>query len=163
MYKTQVGSWIAFRKKAETKVETSCLRNLKIMPRNLNEIVLSCILFISGQKMPFKNSISLVVFAYCTATKLPFMSSQKRYCAASVPISTFIFLCANYIFPGSVHTFSCSRIGRPFMRIYKSLTDTWMWKLGLIPCNSFSGNIYFVFSVLCLCSVYSLGGLYWAL
>ncbi len=43
---------------------------------------------------------------------------------------------------------------RPFicsMGIYKSLTHTWMWKLGLWPRkrrNSFSGNICFEFSVL---------------
>jgi hypothetical protein len=37
--------------------------------------------------------------------------------------------------------------------IYKSLTVTWMWKVGLWPHNSFSGNICFEFSVLCLCSV----------
>jgi hypothetical protein len=36
---------------------------------------------------------------------------------------------------------SCSRIGRSIVGIFKSLTDTWMWKLGLWPCNSFSGNI----------------------
>ncbi len=30
-----------FFRKAKSKVETSSLRNLKIMPRNLNEIVLS--------------------------------------------------------------------------------------------------------------------------
>jgi hypothetical protein len=47
--------------------------------------------------------------------------------------------------------FSCSRKGRPIVRIYKSLTDR-MWKLGLRPCNSFSGNICFEFLVLCLCS-----------
>ncbi len=56
------------------------------------------------------------------------------------------------IFPGSVHIFSCSRICRPIVRIHKSLTDTWMWTLGLWPWNSFSGNICFEFSVLCLCS-----------
>ncbi len=44
---------------------------------------------------------------------------------------------------------SCSRI----VRIYKSLTDTCMWKLGLWPCYSFSGNICYQFSVLVLCSV----------
>jgi hypothetical protein len=48
---------------------------------------------------------------------------------------------------------SCSRIGRSIVVIYKSLTDTWMWKLGLWPRNSFSGNICFKFSVLVLCSV----------
>ncbi len=48
---------------------------------------------------------------------------------------------------------SCSRIARLIMGIYKSLTDTWMWKFGLLPCNSFSGNICFEFSVFVLCSV----------
>ncbi len=42
-----------------------------------------------------------------------------------------------------------SRIGRLIVRIYKSLTHTWMLKLGLWPCNSFSGNI----SILFICSV----------
>ncbi len=41
MKKIQVCSWIAFGGKAKTKVETSSLRNLKILSRNLNEIVLS--------------------------------------------------------------------------------------------------------------------------
>ncbi len=44
---------------------------------------------------------------------------------------------------------------RPIVWIYKSLTDTWMWKLGLRPRNSFTGNISFEFSVLYLCSVVS--------
>jgi len=79
--------------------------------------------------------------------------SQKRNCAVSVPISTFMCLWAIYILPGSVHIFSCSRIDRPIVRMYKSLTDTWMWKLRLWPRNSFSGNIFFEFPVLCLCSV----------
>ncbi len=51
---------------------------------------------------------------------------------------------------------SSSRIGRPIMGIYKSLTDAWMWKLGLRPRYSFSGNICFEISVFCLCSVGSL-------
>ncbi len=61
-------------------------------------------------------------------------------------------VCERFIY-SSVHIFSCSRIGKPIVGIYKSLTDTWMWKLGLRPRNSFSGNSCFEFSVLCLCSV----------
>ncbi len=45
-----------------------------------------------------------------------------------------------------------SRIGRPMVGIYNSLTDTWMWKLGLSPRYSFSGKICFIFSAFCLCS-----------
>ncbi len=48
---------------------------------------------------------------------------------------------------------SSSRKGRPIMEIYNSLTDTWMWKLGLRPRYSFSGNICLKFSAFCLCSV----------
>ncbi len=48
--------------------------------------------------------------------------------------------------------FCCRKICGPFLGIYKSLTDTWMWELGLWPRNSFSGNICFEFSGLCLCS-----------
>ncbi len=87
-----------------------------------------------------------------TARKIVFLYSQEKNCAAPVPIITFMCLWAIYIFPGSVHIFSCSRIGRPILGIYKLLTDTWMWKLGLRPRNSFSGNICFKFSALCLCS-----------
>jgi hypothetical protein len=47
---------------------------------------------------------------------------------------------------------SCSRIGRWIVEIYYSLTDTSMWKLGLRPRYSFSGNICFEISVFCLCS-----------
>ncbi len=90
-----------------------------------------------------------------TATKNPFMYSFSGNCAVSVPISTFMCLGAIYIFQewvvGTPHI-SCSRIGWSVVGIYKSLADTWMWKLGLWPRNSFSGNICFAFSVLVLCS-----------
>ncbi len=55
---------------------------------------------------------------------------------------------------------SSSRKGRPIVGIYTVIrshtdTDTWMWKLGLRPRYSFSGNICFKFSAFCLCSVVS--------
>jgi hypothetical protein len=40
---------------------------------------------------------------------------------------------------------SSSRKGRPIVGLYNSLTDTWMWKLGLRPRYSFSGNTCFKF------------------
>jgi hypothetical protein len=44
--------------------------------------------------------------------------------------------------PRSVHLFSCIRIWRPIVGIYKSHTETWLWIR-----SSFSGNICFKFSV----------------
>ncbi len=56
-----------------------------------------------------------------------------------------------FIFPGSVHIYFMQQLGRAIVKVYKSLTDTWMWKLGLWLRNSFSGNICFELSVLCVC------------
>ncbi len=86
------------------------------------------------------------------ATKILFMYSFSGNSAASVPISTFMCLWAIYTVPGSVYTLhiSSSRIGRQIVGMYKSLTVSWMWKLGLRPRYSFSGNICFEISVFCL-------------
>ncbi len=59
----------------------------------------------------------------------------------SHPIPTFMILWAIYIFLWSVCLFCCRKIGGPNVGIYRSLTDTWMWKLGLRPRYSFSGYI----------------------
>ncbi len=61
-----------------------------------------------------------------TAKKIRFMYSQKEDCAISFPMSMHSSFCERftYIFPRSVHLYCCSKIGRPFVRIYKSLTDT---------------------------------------
>ncbi len=90
------------------------------------------------------------------ATKIPFMCSLSGNSAASAPISTFMCTVSNLYIPKIGPHISCNRIGRSIVGIYKSLTDTWMWKflLGLWPCNSFSGNICFEFLVLDHCSAW---------
>ncbi len=69
----------------------------------------------------------------------PFLYSQKWNChfhnriimfCLPVPIHS-LYLWGFYIFPGSVCLFCCREICGPILGIYKSLTDTWMWKLGL--------------------------------
>ncbi len=79
---------------------------------------------------------------------------EKKLCGFSPNFHIHVSVSDLYVcvLQGSVHIFSCSRI-RPIVGMYKSLTDTWMWKLGLWPRNSFSRNICFEFPVLCLCSV----------
>ncbi len=76
--------------------------------------------------------------SYDTETKIPFMHSFSGNCVVSVPISTFMCLWAIYVFLGSAHIQYFLELG-----IYKSLTDTWMWKLGLWPRNSFLWYYFF--------------------
>ncbi len=53
----------------------------------------------------------------------------------NVPVSDLL-----YIFPRSICLFFCMEIYGPILVIYKSLTDTWMLKLGLRPRNSQKRN-----------------------
>ncbi len=90
-----------------------------------------------------------------TAKKIPFMYSFYGNCEVSVPISTFIqYVCEWFVYSQdrSIY-FPAGNRQIEMVGIYKSLTETWMRKLVLCPRNSFSGNICFKFSVLCLCSV----------
>ncbi len=50
-----------------------------------------------------------------------------------LPVPTLIYLREIYIFSGSVCLFCCREICGQILGIYKWLTDTWMWKLGLRP------------------------------
>ncbi len=68
----------------------------------------------------------------------PFMFSQKWNCyfqnriiMFSLPVPSLTYLWEIFIFPCAVCILCCREICGLILGIYKLLTDTWMWKLGL--------------------------------
>ncbi len=96
-------------------------------------------LFNSIQSLPVTFSLHTIS---CNATKNPiyvFLFWELRHLSPNFHIHVSVSdLCIPRIGPH----ISCGRIGRSILGVYKSLTDTLMWKLGLWPRNSFSGNIF---------------------
>ena len=77
----------------------------------------------------------------------PLMYSQKWKCYFQnriilfcLHVPTLIYRWEIYMFPGSVCLFCCRKICGPMLGIHNSLTDTWMWKLGLRQHNSQKRN-----------------------
>ncbi len=85
-----------------------------------------------------------------TAKKIRIMCSQKSKCKALFPISIFIHLWAIYLFPGSVHLFCWSRLGRPIVGIHKSLADIWMQNCDSGRTVSFLGIFFQIFGTVSL-------------
>ncbi len=92
-----------------------------------------------------------------TTVWFPFMYSHKLNCYFQniiikfcLPVPTLKYLWDIYIFPESVCLFWCREICGPILGIFKSLTDTWMRKLGLRPRNSQKRNIQKGFSLQCM-------------
>jgi hypothetical protein len=90
-----------------------------------------------------------------TIPKIRNKDSQKRNCAALVPISTFMCLWAMYMFPWSVCLFFLRKICGPILEIYKSLSGTcvcanWDWSRAVprkginkldLPCSAWGSRI----------------------
>jgi hypothetical protein len=80
---------------------------------------------------------------YCTENWEKIFPVRKlRGLGPSFYIHT-VYLWAIYIFPRSVCLFGCIKIGGQILGIHKSLTDVWIWKLGLRRRSLISGNTKF--------------------
>ncbi len=120
-----------------------------------------CCLYIIKLDSTYRTRICSL--AYCTWRAceniniwFPFMFPQKWNCYFQIRIilfclsvPTLIYLWEIYIFPGSDCLFSCREICGQILGIYKSITDTCMWRLGLRPRNSQKRNTKMVFSLQC--------------
>ncbi len=91
----------------------------------------------------------------------PFMFPQKWNCYFQTRIILFClpvpnsYICEIYIFPGSDCLFSCREICGQILGIYKSITDTCMWKLGLWPAIPRKGIHKWYFPYSAGCSIYN--------
>ncbi len=74
---------------------------------------------------------------------------QNRIIIFCLPVPTLIYLWEIYIFPGLVCLFCCREKCGSILGIYKSLTDTQMWKLGLRLWNSQKRNTKIGFPLQC--------------
>ncbi len=73
--------------------------------RPLSQFLHSCTVSVSDLYIPMISLAYCIADRPCAATKIPFMYSFSGNCAAAVPISIFMCLRANYIFPGLVRIF----------------------------------------------------------
>jgi hypothetical protein len=72
---------------------------------------------------------------------------KKELGRLSPNVHIYVSVCDLYI-----PRMACNRIGRPIVGIYKYLTDTCMWKLGLRPRNSLPENSFQSFGIVSFCS-----------
>ncbi len=93
----------------------------------------------------FQNQIRCSVFQFLHSyiyERFIYFQDPKSY-------THTVYLWEIYIFPGSLCLFCYGKICGPTLRLYKSLTDTWMWKLGLRPRKSQKRNTWRGFLLQC--------------
>ncbi len=117
--------------------------------RSLDTIGCDCVIL--ENNLPVKRyHVLLDIFTHCNGNSVyVFLFWELRGLSPNFHIHVSV---SDLFIPSISPHISSSRKGRPIVGIYTSLTDTWMWKLGLRPRYSFSGNICFKFSAFCLCS-----------
>ncbi len=101
---------------------------------------------------PFQKYIFWIMYSTCNENPI-YVFPEKELSGLNPNFHIHVFVSDLYI-PRIGPHISCSWIVKLIVGIYKLLTDTWMWKLGLWPRNFFSKNICFEFSVLVLCGVH---------
>jgi hypothetical protein len=97
-------------------------------------VVPYCVIAYTANELPVRIQYKCLVPIYVfLEMKLLFPKQNYNVC---LPVPTLIYLWEIYICLGLVLQEICG----PFLEIYKSLTSTWMWKLGLRPHNSQKRN-----------------------
>jgi hypothetical protein len=76
----------------------------------------------------------------CLVPIYVFLEVKQNYNVLSPSSYSHISVRDLHIFPGSVCLFCWRKICGPILGIYKSLNDTWMWKLRLRPSDSQKRN-----------------------
>ncbi len=82
--------------------------------------------------------IALIIFSFSWKCPILFKSTAKKLCGkfeTNIPRNET----ARPLFQ-FLHSCTSSKIGRPILGIYISLTDTWMWEVGMRPCRFSSGH-----------------------
>jgi hypothetical protein len=86
-------------------------------------------------RIQYKCLVPIYVFP-----EMKLLFPKQNYNVLSPSSYTHISVRDLYFFPRLVYPFCCREICGPILGIYKSITDTWMWKLGLRPRNSQKRN-----------------------
>jgi hypothetical protein len=84
---------------------------------------ISQVLLDSNKTPVIISSLDVLFDILCNENPI-YVFPKKELRGLSPNFHIHVSVCVIYIFPELLHIFSCSKIGRPIVEIYKSLTDT---------------------------------------